>query len=102
MRRCARCTYPMTHLEHQGAHVDHCRRCGGVFLDRGEASQAMSPEADPDVWVRSRIATPMGASKLRCPHDQALLVAYNVSFGTATVEVDVCSSCRGLWLDAKE
>src|SRR5262245_41625925 len=71
MLRCARCTFPMTVMEHQGAHADWCRRCGGVYLERGEAALAMSPEADPENWVRSKIAAPLGPSKLRCPKDHS-------------------------------
>lgn len=97
--RCARCSHEMSHLEHQGAHVDHCKRCGGVFLERGEAELALAPEADPDVWVRSQVATRLGPAKLRCPKDQSLFMAYRVAFGNAAVEVDVCSVCKGLWLD---
>lgn len=102
MLRCARCTYPLSVIEHQGVHVDHCKRCGGVFLERGETSAALAPEAEPEVWVRSRIAVPLGPVKLRCPKDQALFAGYRVSLGSATVEVDVCSTCRGLWLDNYE
>lgn len=92
----------MVVLAHQGAHVDYCKRCRGVFLDRGETTLALAPEADPDTWVKSKIATPLGPTKLRCPHDRALLLGYRVAFGNAAVEVDVCSSCRGLWVDAEE
>jgi membrane associated rhomboid family serine protease/Zn-finger nucleic acid-binding protein len=89
----------MTPLEHQGAHVDHCKRCGGVFLERGETEFALAPEADPENWVRSHVAQKLGPAKLRCPKDQSLFLAYRVAFGGAAVEVDVCTACKGLWLD---
>jgi membrane associated rhomboid family serine protease/Zn-finger nucleic acid-binding protein len=89
----------MTAMQHREGTLDHCRRCGGVFLERGQTALTLSPEADPDSWVKAKIATPMGPAKLRCPKDQQLFLAYRVAFGSAAVEVDVCSTCKGLWLD---
>jgi membrane associated rhomboid family serine protease len=58
--------------------------------------------AEPEKWVESHVATPLGRSKLRCPAGHENLQAYRVSFEKKEVEVDVCPNCKGLWLDASE
>jgi len=57
---------------------------------------------EPEKWVESHAATPLGPSKLRCPAGHEHLQAYRVSFEEKEVEVDVCPDCKGLWLDATE
>jgi len=85
-----------------GVKLDHCHRCGGTFLDPGEARQTLGPAASPEVWKNSALATALGISPLRCPHDDAHFEAFNVEYDGQSVTVDLCPSCSGLWLDARE
>jgi membrane associated rhomboid family serine protease/Zn-finger nucleic acid-binding protein len=102
MRKCPRCAYPLDVVRHEQVELDHCRRCGGTFLDPGEAAEILGGVTSPEVWEESSIAKALGPSSLRCPEDGAQLAAYVVRFEDQSVEVDLCEHCRGLWLDAEE
>jgi len=102
MRVCPRCTFLLDVVTHGELTLDHCRRCGGTFLDPGEESVAIGFPAAPQVWEQSSVTHKMKSSKLRCPEDQAPLITYAVAFEDERVEVDLCPECSGLWLDAQE
>lgn len=102
MRACPRCTWPLSIFEHQGVELDHCRRCGGTFLDPGEAASLFGEAAEPAHWKEEYNVTLLGPSKLQCPTGHAALEAFDVKYGTQAVEVDVCPRCHGLWLDKDE
>jgi len=61
---CPRCGAPMRALERAGVHVDQCRGCAGLFLDRGELQRIIDLEVrrfdddddddDDDRWERRR------------------------------------------------
>lgn len=42
---CPKCTGEMRTYERSGVHVDQCRDCRGLFLDRGELERLMDLEA---------------------------------------------------------
>lgn len=100
--------------------VDHCRRCGGVWLDHGEVQQ-LRGVSQTEVWqqIESRSSlsparchvchTPVdrrldecpacGASSLLdCPAcDRPMRVE-----SYSGLRLDVCRSCRGVWFDHHE
>lgn len=43
--RCPKCTAEMARYERAGVHVDQCRECRGIFLDRGELERLIDMEA---------------------------------------------------------
>lgn len=49
---CPKCAGPMTTYERSGVHVDQCRECRGVFLDRGELERLIDLEAEAMAAVR--------------------------------------------------
>ena len=102
MRPCPRCTYPLEAVVHDVSELDHCRRCGGTFLDPGEAARQFGAAADPATWHRSPITKSLGPAGLRCPKDGSGLVAYEVAFDGQAVTVDLCAHCGGMWIDARE
>lgn len=102
MRRCPRCTFPFDVVEHHGVELDHCRRCGGTFLDPGEETEIFGVFTSPDVWKHSSVAQALGPRTLKCPEDNRHFFAYAIEFGNQSVEVDLCQHCAGIWLDAKE
>src|ERR1700752_3706163 len=99
VRSCPRCTFPLSAFRHGETELDHCRRCGGTFLDAGEATQLVASAAEPQSWKTDYNAVSMGQSTLRCPGGHMRLEIYRVKFGAREVEVDVCPKCNGLWLD---
>ncbi|MCH8341268.1 MAG: rhomboid family intramembrane serine protease [Chloroflexi bacterium] len=102
MKSCPRCTYPLEAITHKEIELDHCRRCGGTFLEPEGGSEVFGPFVDPAVWADSEIATDMGRWQLNCPTDGSALKVYRVEYGEDSVEVDLCPQCRGIWLDADE
>lgn len=104
MRICPRCTYPLEHIQDpaRGATLDHCRRCKGSFLEPGEAGKAFGDLIEPSTWLSHPNTIDLGPSKLLSPIDRKPMHAYVVASDSAAVEVDVCETSRGLWLDAEE
>ncbi len=102
MKNCPRCTYPLEVVAHKEIELDHCRRCGGTFLEPGEGSEVFGPVVDPEVWAQSEIARDLGRWKLNCPTDGSALKIYQVEYGEESVEIDLCPTCRGMWLDSDE
>ena len=102
MKSCPRCTYPLEEITHKEIELDHCRRCGGTFLEPEGGSEVFGPFVDPAVWADSEIATDLGRWQLNCPTDGSALKAYHVEYSEDSVEVDLCPKCRGIWLDADE
>lgn len=53
---CPKCTGEMRTYERSGVHVDQCRDCRGLFLDRGELERLIDLEAafagPPPAWTR--------------------------------------------------
>src|SRR4051812_1377878 len=101
MGNCARCTYPLTPVRYGPVEIDYCYRCGGSFLEPGETAVAFGDLADPSQWGAAG-GTPPTRSALMCPSGHGPMWSYRVAWGTESVEVDGCGSCRGLWVDAGE
>ncbi len=92
--RCPRCTFPLVVHLMGGQTVDVCPRCKGTFLEHVDAEQIIGRGLNA-----LQPASGGGArSSLACPLGHGRLIAYRV----LDVEVDVCPTCRGLWLDQWE
>lgn len=102
MRRCPRCHVDLRPLSNGCVELDHCPLCRGNFLDVGKTAATFGRWVEPKSWIESHCAERRGASKLLCPAHHGALDAYDVSWDDQHVEVDVCSTCHGLWLDAHE
>lgn len=104
MRTCPRCTFPLKVVQDPANQVelDHCQRCGGNFLEPGDASKAFGKFAEPGVWLAHKNTMHLGPSKLLSPVDQKPMEAYVVASDNGAVEVDLCTTSKGLWLDGKE
>lgn len=76
--------------------VDVCPRCDGMWLDTGElrrlvGDRRLSDYLTRDIGTKSR-------SPLLCPRCGGLM---DIEVAD-DVEVDVCLTCHGVWLDAGE
>ena len=100
--------------------VDHCARCGGVWLEHGEV-QRLRTMKESDLWTavprrtetfrmrchdchasmeRADAACPSCGwnNTLSCPAcDRPMLVESH-----AGLRLDVCRECRGVWFDHQE
>ena len=86
--------------------VDHCARCGSMWFDpyeleaviklKGAAARVDYGAADYEYqWNVHR------ASSLLCPRDHSELITVPDS-RQAHIEIDLCSACGGILLDAGE
>lgn len=75
--------------------IDYCPKCKGIWFDAEELEE-VSALAAKDLQIQD------GAEKADriCPKCQKLLFGFEYPQSLATV--DMCKSCKGLWLDAGE
>jgi Zn-dependent protease with chaperone function/Zn-finger nucleic acid-binding protein len=99
--RCPQCDQPTLGEQQtrQGVVLDVCRRCQGVWLDRGMIYEfSRQPEAlehSLSAGLRNRTATDH-----RCPRCEATLERGTLPDRDAAVEE--CPNCGGLWMSARE
>ena len=97
---CPRCDKPMKaeYVQKLGpdVRIDVCGSCGGSWFDRGELAQTVKDRRiadrlteDPIRGTMSPIACPRCGGRMRVRREW-------------DVEVDVCISCGGVWLDHGE
>jgi Zn-finger nucleic acid-binding protein len=79
--------------------IDACGRCGGLWLDKGEAAVVFPTVA----YLERRhieitaLGKPGGALS-RCPRCAGELFEFSI----IGVLVDYCGGCNGVWLDAED
>ncbi|MCL1137616.1 rhomboid family intramembrane serine protease [Shewanella pneumatophori] len=86
-----------------GEEVDSCTSCGGIWFDSGELNAALSAadNGNDSVVIENSLGAHKGASDKSCSHCDVKLEHYNLMDGFQ-VEVDVCHSCTGVWIDEHE
>lgn len=86
----------MNSISIDGVQVNRCGNCGGHWLHHGELSQLANREEQIEPTV-----SPTQLSIRHCPDDDTLLneIEFQKESG---LHVDVCPTCRGIWLDAYE
>ncbi|WP_394391535.1 rhomboid family intramembrane serine protease [Shewanella woodyi] len=86
-----------------GEEVDSCQRCGGLWFENGELNAALSSADNGDSCVRveESLGEHLGDSKRHCHHCDVGMQHYHLMQGYQ-IEVDVCHSCSGLWIDEDE
>jgi len=84
-------------LEYDQIEIDYCPSCSGCWLDQGEL-ELMLDTHDKIFDLSQFISAPKG--KRRCPRCHKKLRVDN--FPGADVEVDICPSDGGIWLDKGE
>jgi len=75
--------------------IDECTKCGGTWFDRGELRK-VTHDAELEKILRD-YATP-GPNPIACLRDQAPMNRRVIE----DVEIDVCESCGGFWVDGGE
>ena len=85
--------------------LDECPRCGGVWYETDElrlAKDAAAPDLnwlDFEFWKHEDQAR-LSNCETPCPSCNSALVSF--AYGKTGVQVDVCPSCQGIWLDRGE
>ena len=76
--------------------IDECPKCHGIYLDSGELKKLIKDKKLSD-YLTKDIGT-QSKSELVCPRCGGLMDIEKAD----DIEVDVCLSCHGVWLDAGE
>ena len=76
--------------------IDLCPKCEGLWLDKGELGKLLKDKKLTD-YLTKDIGT-QSKSKLVCPRCGGLMDLESAE----DVEVDVCLTCNGVWLDKGE
>jgi Zn-finger nucleic acid-binding protein len=95
-RDCPRDHTKLVAETHKDVTVDACPKCKGIFLDKNELKK-LSGDADLNKYLRDMVGYDVD-SQLICPSCGGLMDAEHVR----GVEVEVCTTCFGLWLDHGE
>jgi len=91
----------------QGIEVDVCKKCGGIWFDRGELDDVMREAAaqpqsvarlDPKAGAAAR---PTPHRELVCPRCQKPMIP-EVFGKVSSIELDRCPQCSGQWADGGE
>lgn len=76
--------------------IDECPKCHGIYLDSGELKKLIKDKKLSD-YLTKDIGT-QSKSELVCPRCGGLMDIEKAD----DIEVDVCLSCHGVWLDVGE
>ncbi len=76
--------------------IDICPKCNGTWLDHGELRKLLKDRKLTD-YLTKEIGT-QSKSELVCPRCGGLMDIEKAD----DVEVDVCLTCNGVWLDGGE
>lgn len=102
---CPKCNTVLDRKVIRRVEVDQCSGCGGLWLDRGElvklklmaGRRTIKRLAEPRELAR-KVPPTSDRVRLPCPVCNGVLAPLRVN----EVAVDICSSCRGLFLDKGE
>ena len=93
---CPRCWVKADRVVRKGIEIDICPKCKGIWVDTKELKKLINnPELHKHLTKYVGIES---KSSLVCPRCGGLM---NLEYAE-NVEVDVCLSCKGIWLDKGE
>jgi uncharacterized protein len=87
-----------------GAEVDVCAQCGGMFLERGELNRVAEPTEGDIEFSTVDLDTFQhedGYGPINCPNDGSAMSKVEFNIYTNII-LDYCQSCHGFWVDARE
>jgi len=101
VRECPRCWVPLkTRIDKVwglvSVEVDECPKCDGIYLDDGELKK-LTGNRSLAKWLTKYLGIDSD-SGLICPRCGGMMDAERPE----GIEVDVCLTCHGIWLDAGE
>lgn len=97
--RCPR--HYASRLERQllkGIEVDQCPQCEGIWLEAAELKRVLAAMDDSSGDLLDAPACAEDEASMRCPHCGGVAVLVSMP----PVKINVCSLCKGVWLDANE
>jgi membrane associated rhomboid family serine protease len=97
--KCPRCPVELEPITSGGVALDRCRLCFGLWFDRGELFKFN--QFDSDFPLAPGLPAQGTPTNLRCPRCRGLLRQTAYAPG-ASVLVDRCPKCEGVWLDSED
>ncbi len=102
---CPNCQTALNASRDADLHFLICPSCRGLWLEYDELRQADEAVHQDAAWFDFEIWShedrfKFGADIRLCPACQVPMAC--LAYGDAEVEADVCTSCRGIWLDQGE
>ena len=99
---CPVCREAMVVFELERIEIDHCLKCGGIWLDAGELELLLESAANKEVVLNSfEIYEKDKEQKRKCPI--CLKKMQKVLCGqTKKILIDKCRNQHGLWFDLGE
>jgi len=104
---CPKCHKPLETVAIGGVRVERCTQCGGTWYDKDQLRVLKDKESRGDYsWIDFDLWKDIGKFRARrqqrysCPRDG--LPMTTVHYGDTSIAVDICSECRGIWLDKGE
>ena len=99
---CPKCDQPLSATTVQGAEVDQCPACRGIWFDEHELQTILAlKSADLRPLSRGHDQTELDRKTGHCPRDANRLTRVCSARDRAVV-IDVCPVCHGIWLDGGE
>ncbi len=102
---CPRCQSRFNTKSTCGVEIEECSGCQGIWFDADELRR-VKDGTDKDLnWMDFELwKNPehfrVNTKRIDCPTCAIALVA--IDYGDTGVEIDHCTRCRGVWLDAGE
>ena len=104
---CPKCHKPLESVAVGHVQVERCTECAGTWYDKGQLRVLKDKESHGDYsWIDFDLWKDIGKFRARrqqrysCPRDG--LPMTTVHYGDTSIALDICSECRGIWLDKGE
>ena len=105
--KCPKCATTISRVEIKSIKVDRCDKCGGTWYDADELRLLKDKESrgdyrwiDLDLWKDKEKFLAGRQRRLSCPKDGQRMTT--IRYGDFPIRVDICTKCRGIWLDEGE
>ena len=105
--KCPRCGARTRPRNIKSISVDRCPKCNGAWYAADELRLLKDKEAqgdycwiDVDLWRDRERFHSRRQEHLVCPKDKTAMTS--VRYGNSRVRVDICTTCKGIWLDGGE
>ncbi|NQU68082.1 MAG: zf-TFIIB domain-containing protein [Candidatus Marinimicrobia bacterium] len=102
---CPKCKMELLKKSIQGIEVDECNHCEGIWFDNDEL-RLIKDKIDSDlnwmdfdIWKHPEKFKPK-STKYVCPVCESPMNV--LDYDKTEVEIDYCTTCKGIWLDKNE
>ena len=100
---CPTCGNAMVTLELADIEIDHCVRCGGIWLDTGELELLLDdPRKARQLLDSFQEVSATSEPPRRCPICEKKMAKIAVRASKPPLVIDRCRRTDGIWLDKSE